>query len=1035
MAEHDSKHHWRSLQERDSPAVAGAGARNEFPEPPPAGAMQLDRRGFLQAAGFALAGVAATGCQRAPVRKAIPYLVKPEEITPGRAYHYASTCGACPAACGLLVKNRDGRPIKLEGNPEHPLSRGGLCAAGQASILGLYDSRRLRGPLIGGRETSWEELDGEVTASLRRIHNEGGAVRFLTASIHSPTELASIESFLGRFADARHIMYEPLSSSAILDAHEQTHGVRVLPRYRFDRAKVIVGLDADFLGTWISPVEYTAAYRSVRTVDADRPDTARAYHVQFESRLSITGGKADRRFRIAPGEVGSILTHLAALLAERAGTSFEKGGAQSSPVPSGQLVSLAGRLWSAKGHALVVCGEQDIKVQILCNFINHLLDSYDSTIELNEPSNQRRGDDRALAELVEDIRGGNVDALFLAGVNPLLDLPLGSDFSDQLGRVPLAVSFAQRIDETSEACRFACPVPHYLESWGDCEPVAGVVTLQQPCIQPFGNTRPLVESLAAWSGQPTSGEPTSGEPKTSYDILRATWSRRFSDAGETGDFEAFWKRAIHDGAIALAAALTASSSEPSGGFNRDAVRAVSAVRPIPEGRYALSLYAKPAMFDGSHAYNAWLQELPDPITKIAWDNYVCLSPAAASDLHVEEGDVVRVSSPEIEGAAIELPVVPQPGQHGRTAAIALGYGAKASERFAGLGPKWLEKRDTVGPNGRVGVSAAPFLQMTGGTLQHSLTTVVIERTARKHLLAATQIHHTIALPEHLAPRGAERREVVEETTLAELRQDSHSAEAAHVQPRGSLWKQDHEYTGHRWGMAIDLDACTGCSACVIACQVENNIPVVGKDEVRRRRDMQWIRIDRYYSGDDDRLEVAHQPMLCQHCENAPCETVCPVLATVHSEEGLNHQIYNRCVGTRYCANNCPYKVRRFNWFDYAHDDRLENLVLNPDVTVRSRGVMEKCSLCVQRIQEAKIESKRTGVALTDGSVRTACEQSCPASAITFGDRNDPDSRLARLLENPRRYRVLEELNVEPAVNYLKIVRDGKPESQGEERHG
>jgi molybdopterin-containing oxidoreductase family iron-sulfur binding subunit len=1035
MAE-NSKNHWRSLpRERDNPAVVDAGARDEFPEPPPAGAVQLDRRGFLQAAGFALAGVAATGCQRAPVEKAIPYLVKPVEVTPGRAYHYASTCGACPAGCGLLVKNRDGRPIKLEGDPEHPLSRGGLCAAGQASILGLYDSRRLGAPLIAGREASWEEVDADVTASLDRIEAEGGAVRFLTASIHSPTELASIESFLGRFGDARHIMYEPLSSSAILDAHQRTHGVRILPRYRFDRAKVILGFDADFLGTWISPVEYTAAYRSVRNVDtesngAESNDTRRAYHVQFESRLSITGGKADRRFRIAPGEAGAALTELASRLAEKARTSFEKGSAPGSSVPSDQLVSLAERLWSAKGQALVVCGAQDVRVQILCNFINHLLDSYGSTIELSPASNQRGDDDQALAELLEEIRDGKVDALFLAGVNPLLDLPLGTDFPEQLGRVPLAVSFAQRNDETSEACRFTCPVPHYLESWGDCEPVAGVVTLQQPCIQPFGNPRPLLESLAAWSG-----ESQSGESKSSYDIVRATWQQRFSGAGEAGDFDAFWKRAIHDGSITVTAAPTASPSEAIIGFKSDAVRAVSAARPIPEGRYALSLYAKPAMLDGTHAYNAWLQELPDPITKIAWDNYVCLSSAAASDLDVHQGDVVSISSPEIKDAVIELPVVLQPGQHDRTAAIALGYGAKASERFAGLGPKWLEKRDTVGPNGRVGVSAARFLQVAGGTLQHSLTTVVIERTARKHLLATTQTHHTIALPEHLAPRGAERREVVEETTLAEQWQRLHSPHAAHQEHHGSLWKQDHEYTGHRWGMAIDLDACTGCSACVIACQVENNIPVVGKDEVSRRRDMHWIRIDRYYSGDDDDLEVAHQPMLCQHCENAPCETVCPVLATVHSEEGLNHQIYNRCVGTRYCANNCPYKVRRFNWFDYAHDDRLENLVLNPDVTVRSRGVMEKCSLCVQRIQEAKIEAKRSGVALTDGSIRTACEQSCPASAIHFGDMNDPGSRLAGLLENPRRYRVLEELNVAPAVNYLKIVRDGKPDKQGAPDHG
>ena len=1021
--------YWRSLEERDRPAVLRIEARDEFPEAaaPDAAAPKpgrIPRRDFLRAAGFVFAGAASAGC-RAPVEKAIPYLVTPEEITPGRAYHYASTCGACPAACGLLVKNRDGRPVKLEGNPEHPLSRGGLCATGQASILGLYDRRRLRGPLAAGREVSWAELDGEIVPALERMRHQNEAIRLLSGTIHSPSELAAIQAFLSRFPGARHVVCDPLSCSAILDAHETTHGVRLLPRYRFDRARVIAGFDADFLGTWISPVEYTSGYRLARSLE--NHGAGRAFHAQFESRLSLTGSKADQRFRIAPGETGVILTQLSALLAARAGAPFPAASNGESSLPTDSRVSmdqvtkLADRLWAARERALVVCGDQDAGVQILCNFINHLLASYGSTIDIEAPSRQRQGSDHDLEQLLEEIDDGKVGALLIAGVNQVFELPGGAALAEKIGNIPLTVSFAERADETSDVCRFVCPQPHYLESWGDAEPAAGVVTLRQPCIRPFGDTRSLSESLSAWIG----------EPKSAYDIVRETWRGRFfGEQPSDEDFEKFWERAVHDGTLA--------ASQP--GSPRTPVFRAAEVRPVPSPspptaqHYTLVLYPKPGMLDGRHAYNAWLQELPDPVTKITWDNYACISSAAAAELGLEEGDVVRLVSTENDKPSIELPVLIQPGQHDRTVAVALGYGAKASERFAGAGPEWIERRPTLGPNGRVGVNAAPLLAFADGTLRYSGATVSMEPAGRRHPLAATQTYHTITVPEHLAPRGAARRPVIQEMTLDAYREGAHSAETSHHEEHASLWKQDHHYDGRHWAMAIDLDACTGCSACIVGCQVENNIPVVGKDEVRRRREMHWLRIDRYYAGGDDDLEVSHQPMLCQHCENAPCETVCPVLATVHSEEGLNHQIYNRCVGTRYCANNCPYKVRRFNWFDYARDDSLENLVLNPDVTVRSRGVMEKCSFCVQRIQEAKIEAKRRGVPIKDGDVKPACQQSCPADAIVFGDRNDPESRVARLLEDPRRYQVLEELNVRPAVNYLKIVRDKLEKTEGP-RHG
>lgn len=1016
MSEQPQKRIWRSLEERDAPETVQARGRNEFPEPAIAEPVSLGRRDFLRAAGFAFGGAATIGCGRAPVERAIPYLVKPEEITPGRAYHYASSCGACPAGCGLLVKNRDGRPIKLEGLDEHPVSQGKLCAVGQASILGLYDSRRFQQPLKTGEQTTWEQLDSEVTAGLDRLANDGGAIRLLTGTVHSPTLRKTIEAFIARFPSARHIVYDALSSSAIPDAYEKTHASRLIPHYRFDQAKVIVGLDADFLGTWISPVEYTAQWRQARRFE--NPESDRAYHAQFEARLSITGSKADRRYRIAPSEVGSVLTHLASRLAEKAQVDFNASAAPQPPVAVEDLEELADRLWTARGKALVVCGSQSVAEQVLCNFINHLLASYGSTIELARASQQRLGSDRELQELLGELEQGQVQALLVAGRNPVYDLPQGADLAAQIRKVPLTVSFAERPDETAEVCRYVCPAPHYLESWADGEPVARVLTLQQPCIQPFGDTRPLLETLAAWSG----------DKRTAYEMVRGHWRETVFTPKEDGpDFEAFWQQAVHDGFHVT----PWENPETEPGFNTAALQPLPAASEPAAGQYAVSLYAKPGLLDGSHAYNAWLQELPDPITKITWDNYACLSPESAAAAGVKEGDVVRLT-PVDGGTPLELPVIPQPGQHDGTVVIALGYGATASERFAGIGPQWLERRATVGPNGKVGVNAAPWLRFIDGAMHPGAVTVAIEHTGRRHPLAATQTHHTITVPEHLAPRGAARRPVVEETTLTELKAHDSSDGDHHTGHGASLWRQDHEYTGHRWGMAIDLDACTGCSACVVSCQVENNIPVVGKDEVRRRREMHWMRIDRYYEGEDEHLQVAHQPMLCQHCENAPCETVCPVLATVHSDEGLNQQIYNRCVGTRYCANNCPYKVRRFNWFDYAHDDAMENLVLNPDVTVRSRGVMEKCSFCVQRIQEARMEAKRLGNDIEDGAIRTACEQSCPADAIVFGDMNDPESRIAQALETRRAYQVLEEINVRPSVNYLKVIREdsGQGESDG-----
>ena len=977
----------------------------------------LERRDFLIAAGFTF-GAAMTGCSRAPVENAIPYSVAPDEITPGRAYHYTSTCGACPAGCGLLVKCRDGRPIKLEGNPDHPLSRGGLCGPGQASILGLYDSLRLQGPLRDGQAVAWDELDRDILDRLDGIRRAGGKVRVLTRTLHSPTARQAIETFLEGFEDASHVVCDPVSRSAIADAHARTHGQRLLPRYRFDRADVVVSFDADFLGTWIAPVEHTGGYQARRRPDADLPRLS--HHVQFESRLSLTGAKADERVQVAPWEMGPVMTHLAARLSEKAGVSFDAGGSEAGPVAAERLDRLAELLWNARGRGLVVCGDQDVGLQLLANFLNHLLDSYGKTVDLAVPSNQRAGGDRELRRLLDEIEAGEVQGLIVRGVDLVNDLPAGEQLAARLKSVPLFVYVHERLDETAELAGIVCAEPHFLASWGDGEPVEGCFTLQQPTLSPIENVRPFVESLAVWGGSPSSA----------YDQLRAVWRDSvFARQTQETDFEPFWEAAVRSGFVEIPAPASATVTP-----TLDSVRPVAAEPSPGDGELGLVIYPKVGLPDAAHAYNAWLQELPDPISKITWDNYVCLSPSAAAKLGVSEGDVVRLTATDGE-AAVEAPALLQPGQHDSVAAIALGYGAKASARFGDVGPRWLDAQSSLGPNGRVGVNAAGMLRWEEGTLRDGGRRVRIERTGQSRPLAATQTHHTIEVPEHLAPRGAQHRSIVLEADFSEHEERIKQRATSDIHRHESLWPDEHASTGSRWGMMIDLSACTGCGACVIACQAENNVPVVGKDEVRRRREMHWIRVDRYYSGAGDEFRTNHQPMLCQHCANAPCESVCPVLATVHSAEGLNQQVYNRCVGTRYCANNCPYKVRRFNWFDYAHEDNAQNLVYNPDVTVRSRGVMEKCSFCVQRIQEAKIEARVRGGRISDGDVQTACQQSCPAQAITFGDLNDPCSRVAELSESPRRYRVLEEMNFEPAVSYLKVVRRGAKDSKEGESHG
>ena len=972
------------------------------------------RRSFLHMVGFGIASSAFAGCSRGPVQHALASAEASREIVPGRTYWIASTCGGCEAGCGVLAKCRDGRPIKLEGTPGHPVSSGGLCPSGQGSILSLYDSKRFEGPRYQGQAATWEQADGELLKALDALRSSRGRVRLLTGTINSPSTRAAIERFLGGFPDARHVVYDGLSASAILDAHQRTHGRRVLPRYRFDRAHSIASFDADFLSTWISPVEFTHGYTQGRSLEGGSARMSK--HFQLEARTSLTGCRADERVRVAPWETAAMLNGLCDLLEQRSGGAQPFAGAAGGAPRRELLERIADELWRSHGQSLVVAGSNEVEIQLLVNYANHLLGSYGHTLDVARPSLQRLGDDRALESLAEELEAGSVDVLIVQGVNPAYDLAERL----RIEQAKLLVSCAGAPDETSALATWVCPETHFLETWMDAEPHEGTFVLSQPTVPVLRSGRSLRELLARWSG----------DERSDRELFQDPWrTELFQRQSAVSDFDAFFDQSLHEG-FAVLEERGASGEVPSfqGGV------APAAPRSAPRaGALELVLYPKAGMLDGRSGHNPWLHELPDPVSKIVWDNYACLSPAAAERIGVGEGDELLVSAEGADGVHdIELPVHVQQGQHDGVIAIALGYGRAGTDRFTNVGPEWIEGRQTVEPGGVIGVNAAGFVTFAGGTRRCTGRSVTVTATGNSVRLASTQDYHSLALPEHLAVDGHEVREMVFSTTFNEWREDPGAGIHRHPLPRGDLWSEDHE-GDTTWGMSIDLARCTGCSACVIGCQSENNVPVVGRDEVLRHREMSWLRIDRYYQGEGDELRTHHQPMLCQHCDHAPCESVCPVLATVHSEEGLNQQVYNRCVGTRYCANTCPYKVRRFNWFDYARDDEMENHSLNPDVTIRTRGVMEKCSFCVQRIQEARSEASREGREVRDGDITPACQQSCPAQAIVFGDLKDPESQVAQLAASARAFSVLEELNVRPSIRYLSHVHNGPPDAHG--HHG
>ncbi|MCF7805160.1 MAG: TAT-variant-translocated molybdopterin oxidoreductase, partial [Candidatus Marinimicrobia bacterium] len=732
------KQYWRGFEERDETEEYLEKAQTEFPEPPKkfTGKSGVTRRSFLKAAGFTIAGSVLTACSRGPVKKAIPYLNKPEEVTPGKAFWYASTCHGCSARCGVLVKNRDGRPIKLEGNPQHPLSQGGLCAVGQASVLDLYDSQRISQPEIDGKPTTWNDVDSRVRVALSE---RTGKTVLLTGTVTSPTTRAVINEFTEEYPNFSHIEYDPVSYEGILEAHQELYGRRVLPRYQFEKAQMILSLDADFLGTWISPVEYSKGYSKNRTPDPEHPEMS--YHVQVESRMSLTGSNADLRIPLSPQEIYRLTANLANTVAKKAGRSA-RFGSHELPIDKNDFKELVARLWEHRGESLVVSGSNDVSVQKAVAFINEVLGNVGTTVDIANPSYQKRGNSEAVQSLLTDMQSGEVGTLIISGVNPVYDLSNGEDFGSALEKVELTIGLNDQRDETMEAVSVHCPTPHFLESWHDSKPVDGIFSITQPNIQKLGDTRTLRESLSAWIGKPADN----------YTLIRNRWEKEvFAQSGSKENFQTFWDYAVHDGYVDL-------SDTPSTQPRFDA----GALEPVPkiEESSGLTLlsYQKSGMLDGSHAHNPWLQEMPDPISKVTWDNYASIAPETSKQLNIETGDILRLKTGD---GSVELPALVQPGQHPSVIAIALGYGRNITKRFHGVGPEWIQAKPTVEKGETVGERITHLFPADSDFMVE----VEIEMTGASTELAQTQTHHTLDIPEKF---GGADRQMVRESTLSEF---------------------------------------------------------------------------------------------------------------------------------------------------------------------------------------------------------------------------------------------------------------------------
>ncbi len=1060
-----NKKYWKSVEElNENSSIVEALQQNEFVEEIPTDEFLGDkeslessstsRRDFLKYVGFSTAAASLAACE-GPVVKSIPYIVQPTEIIPGVANYYATTIADGFDFASVLVKTREGRPIKIENNTDAG-TNGSANARVNASVLGLYDNLRVKAPMKGESTISWDSFMAETTSKLKGLN--GKKIVLLTQSMPSPSTNKLIAEFSSKYGNVSHVTYDAISETATLDAYEAKYGTRGMADYDFSKAMTIVSIGADFLGDWQGG-GFESAYAKKRIPANGKMSR----HIQFESNMSLAGANADKRVPLTPSQQKLALAKL---------YSYVTGVALPGKLPEAldaAVKAAASELSKAGRNGVVVTGIQDVNAQTTVLEINEHLKS--KAFKPETAIKTRQGNAAAVSQLVADMKAGKVGAIVMNGVNPLYTLPNAADFKAGLAKTELSIAFSMKQDETSTNCEYIAAAPHYLESWGDIEIKTGHYSMMQPTIRPLFDTKQFQEVLMGWTSTPGSYR----------DYIKSVWTQSilngasFNKAVQDGTFvsgsaglglgaattavgndkkeRTFLGGVIHDVAVGVGIkdedrteTTTASNSGAvlTGGT---AARALAA--SVKEGGIELSLYTKTGMGDGQQANNPWLQEFPDPITRTSWDNYLTVSQADAEALGIENWNVANgglngsYAKVSVAGAeAITVPVIIQPGQAKGSAGLSFGYGRTS---------KALKEEM------KTGVNAYPLYQNF-----QAVQNVTIEKVSGEHEFACVQLHNT------LMGRG----DIIKETSLeifntkdkaywnATPQVSLNHIETPVTSPDVDLWDEFDRSIGHHFNLSIDLNACTGCGACVIACHAENNVPVVGKSEMRRSRDMHWLRIDRYYSSEDTFEEdldkknnisglssslsefgemenpaaspqVVFQPVMCQHCNHAPCETVCPVAATAHGRQGQNHMAYNRCVGTRYCANNCPYKVRRFNWFlynkndefDYHMNDDLGRMVLNPDVVVRSRGVMEKCSMCIQKTQKTILDAKRDGRPVKDGEFQTACSAACGNGAMVFGDINDKESQVAELKEDDRMYHLLEYVGTKPNVFYHTKVRN------------
>ncbi|MGL6021572.1 MAG: TAT-variant-translocated molybdopterin oxidoreductase [Chitinophagaceae bacterium] len=1011
MSNKNNQKHWQSFGEfTKSPEVVKQ-SENELPEILPLSKTEsffgkTSRRDFLKMMGFSTtAAIVASSCET-PIHKAIPFLNQPvQNNTPGIADFFATTYVSQGEAYSVIAKVREGRPIKIEPNTLAPLSLGKTSASAQASVLDLYDTYRLAYPTKKGKEVSFEKIDEEILTSLQ---NTKGSIVLLTAPITSITGIEVINQFKAKFKNVKHQTYNPISYNGLLKANKESYGISQLANYNFDKAKVIVSFGADFLGSWITPTRFSAQYVKNRKLKEGQMSK----HIQFESYMSISGANADERFVHRPSQLSQIVFALYNALKGLPINIKEKKLKQA-------IEHAAGQLLENKGQSLVVCGSNNRDIQNTINVINSFLRNVGNTIDLTNPIVSFDANDEEFELLIDQMNTGQVGAIIIQGVNPMYTYPKSKVLKQAFSKVPLKISLNNKNDETTQLCDVVVPDLNYLESWGDVQPIKGTVLFIQPMIVPLFKNRSWLESLLVWSSNQTLYS----------DFFKKFWIERL-----TGEIA--YKKALQKGFV-----IEKPLSTPLNIACRALVTSPIVLSKF-DFPYEIVFYQNVAIRNGEQASNPWLQEMPDPITKATWDNYAMVSYAFAKNVlgidlkQPKDADYYEVYPEKpminikITGKNFDIPVLVIPGMEDNTIAIALGYG------------RTPEIGEAVKKNG---VNVFPYIPIKEGDIQYYQTNVSVEKIDKKYIIAQTQTHLT----------AEDRSSIVQESTLQEYQKEPEIFQELHkelteefAQKGGSYRKEATLYKGHaeksgiHWGMSIDMNACIGCGACTISCMAENNVPIVGKEEVSKYHDMHWLRIDRYFGGDVENPHVVFQPMMCQHCNNAPCENVCPVSATNHSNEGLNQMAYNRCVGTRYCANNCPYKVRRFNWrnytgADYFNDnqkgivddvvlmmnDDLTRMVLNPDVTVRSRGVIEKCSMCTQRLQAGKLKAKSENRELVDADVPTACMQACPTEAISFGNVLNKESDVVKQRSDKRSYYLLEQIHVLPNVNYLAKVRN------------